>query len=346
MQVSQASAQRADVIAALRKKAAALENHLSSPPTRAAHDELVGQADYLERAPGLTLAEGRAILSARNDELRHQRNLRWAAGGALFALGAACCFTGDGGTLNVIGRLTGCMGGAGVFIWGSTTDDRIDRNKRMDGTLQYWESEFPQLSTAAPAGGGALTRSTLKLAAPENMKSEMLDVMSATHDYLAAQPQEPAVNAALRQVRTDRRILEQAPGDSLQSMRDLASADTARANKLSKQLLVGSLVAFGAGIAGIYFNLTPLTWVGTAGGAVMAVRSGLYSDHEGRNNRLIGTIHRWELQLDGLKNVARSAQDIQGLASGLNGQGTGIQAHETHVVLGGIRVPVRVRASN
>lgn len=338
-----ASPRRADVIGVLRKKAEALEGHLSSPPTRAAHDELLAQVRLAEGAPGETLAEGQQILAQRNDELRRKRNRLWAAGAGLFALGATCCFAGNS-TPFVVGRLVGCMGGVGVFVAGSMKDDQIGRNRRVSGFLKHWENEFPKMTAAAPAGGGTLLRSTLTLAAPENMKSELLEVMNATEAYLAAQPPEGSVQAALDQVRGDRFRVSDRPGASLEEMRQLARADTIRAKKLSKQLLVLAGVGFAAGFAGIFLHQSLLTVPGVLVGMVTGVKSGMLGDNEGRNNALIGTLNRWELQLDGLKNVARAGQEVQGLADGLQSRTAAVEEKDGHVVLGGIRVPVRVRS--
>lgn len=340
-----ASPRRADLIGVLRKKAEALEPHLSSPPTRAAHDELLAQVHLAENAPGETLAEGRALLAGRNDELRRKRNQMWAAGAGLFALGATCCFAGNS-TPFVVGRLVGCMGGLGVFVAGSMKDDQIGRNRRVSGFLQRWENDFPRMTGAAPAGGGTLLRSTLTLAAPENMKSELLEVMDATEAYLASQPPEGSVQAALDQVRGDRFRVSARPGASLEEMRQLARADTVRAKKLSKQLLVVAGLGFAAGFAGVYLHQSFVTLPGVLVGLVTGVKAGMLGDNEGRNNYLIGTLDRWELQLDGLKNVARAGQDVQDLAQGLQTSAGSVQEKDGHVVLGGIRVPVRVRSQS
>lgn len=340
----QVSPRRADVITALRAKAAPLENHLSSPPTAAAYHSLQGQADYLESTPGETLAEGKEILQAQRASLKEQRNQRWIAGGLLFAAGAACCF-GDHPALTV-GRLVGLFGGAATFVWGGMTDDKVRASQRMIDNLSYWETAYPKLDTAAPAGGGTLLKSSLELAASQNMKSELLQVMDATEGYLASQPQEAEVQAALGQVQHDRRLVVANAGDSLEEMRQLARQDTARANKLRNYLTVGALATFAAG--GACIALGAPNWavaIGSFGGAALAIRGGLYGDHEGRNNRLIGTVDRWEMQLDGLKNIARSGQEVRQLAEGMAGQTAGVEERDGHVVLGGIRVPVRVKSN-
>lgn len=345
MQVTQASPRRLEVAEAIRKKAEPLEAHLSSPPTRAAYDELMAEVRTLEGAPGETLADGRRILAEQSAQLRRKRNLLMATGGLMMA-GAAVTALMPESSLVVAVRLAGMTGGVGTFVWGATIGDAVGRNDRLAGFLEAWEGEYPKLTAGAPAGGGTLVRSTLELAAPENMKSELVQVMQATEDYLAALPQEPSVQAALGQVKSDRAVIEKAPGESLEGMRELARQDTLRSNQLSRKFLVASLAAFGASLASIAFHLTPaVTLITTTGAAGLAVRAGTLTDHEGRNNYLIGTINRWELQLDGLKNVARSAQDVQGLAQGMNGQGSGVEERESHVVVGGIRVPVRIKSA-
>ncbi len=343
MQVTQASPRRLDVAEAIRKKAEPLEAHLSSPPTRAAYDELMAEVRTLEGAPGETLADGRRILEEQSAHLRRKRNLLMGTGGLLVAAAAATALMPDS-SLVVAVRLAGMAGGVGTFVWGATVGDAVGRSDRLAGFLEAWEGEYPKLTAGAPAGGGTLVRSTLELAAPENMKSELLQVMQATEDYLAAQPQEPSVLAALRQVRSDRAVIEKAPGASLEGMREVARQDTLRSNRLSKKCLVATLTAFGGTLASLAFNLPTAVTLGTTfGAAVMAIRAGTLTDHEARNNYLIGTVNRWEMQLDGLKNVARSAQDVQGLAQGLNGQSSGVQERDSHVLVGGIRVPVRVK---
>ncbi|MCE7871299.1 hypothetical protein DYH09_13085 [bacterium CPR1] len=345
MQVIQASPRRLEVAEAIRKKAQPLEAHLSSPPTRAAYDELMAEVRMLEGAPGETLADGRAILAEQSVNLRRKRNVLLATGGVMLAAAAATALMPDS-SLVVAVRLAGMTGGVGTFVWGATVGDALGRNDRLSGFLQAWEEHYPRLAAGAPAGGGTLVRSTLELAASENMKSELIQVMQATEDYLAAQPPEPSVQAALRQVRSDRAVIEKAPGESLEGMRELASQDTMRSNQLSRKLLVASLAAFGVSLASIALHLAPaVTLVTTTGVAGLAVRAGTLTDHEARNNYLIGTVNRWELQLDGLKNVARSAQDVQDLAQGMNGQGSGVQERESHVVVGGIRVPVRIKSA-
>jgi hypothetical protein len=335
---------KADVAELLRTRSKALEHNLSNPANRAAHDNLVYNAQILDEAPGETFAQSYSLLDAEHARLKKKQNVCFAVGGVLFA-GTAVALSlkaGSASNLELIGKLGGMMGSLGFIIAGGTTGDKISANRSTRSTLAYWEEKYS--APPAPQQSENLVLSNLSSAAEENRKDELVSVLKATQGYLGARSADPGMIAARHQVDNDLFILEKAPGETLAEMKTLARADTARANKQSPRYLAAGIAALAAAGAAKYFLGADFVLMGGALlGVGLMIKGGTLTDNEGRNNRLIGTVDRWELQLEGLKNIAGSEQEVRKLAAGPE-RGS-LEVENGFLQVGGVRIPVRRQAA-
>lgn len=333
-----------EVAELLRARSKAFESNLSNPANRAAHENLVLNAQALDAAPGETFQESYHILDAEHARLKKKQNVCLSVGGVLFAGTALALWlkSGTASNLELLGKLGGMMGAVGFIVAGGLTGDKISANRQTRGVLSYWEQQYA--TPPAPPQSENLVLSNLRSAADENRKDELVSVLTATQEFLAARDAEPGFAAARNQVRHDLFVIQKGPGETLAEMKSLARADTVRANKQSKWSLAGGLAAIAAAGAGKFLLGSDLALMGGALlGVGLIVRGGLLTDHEGRNNQLIGTIDRWELQLDGLKNVAGSEQQVRKLAAG--GEKAALEVHQGFLQVGGVRIPVRRQAA-
>ncbi len=312
------SSPRAAISASIRERA----ERTSDPVTARYH------ADVIDGLTGDTVGEGLYNLQQERAGLLASRHRNLGAGMGLFGAGMV------GAVLHankVIGdwaplAMLGVVGLGGYFVVkGGLTGDKITRVDHREAVISHW---CQQLRNEGGSTDPALVQ---KLGHSERSqapsKAELVELLESVSRSLAGKPGPQA------QVQKDLELIRKAPGETLDSMRALADA---RAEKLGNR----SMALFGVGAVNMLALMVTAKLAPAVGIVNSVALAGFFSagvvvqDRRDQQYLLRDTLNRWELQLAELKDIGQLTSSPPGAP--------GMEVRQGAVVVGGVRVPVKV----
>ncbi len=333
---------KTEVARMLRARTEGLDARRSSPTSGAVCNWLDREADQIERSPGKTLAEVRALARADTRRLRQLRNAMFA-GVAILEVGGFSGLLLGGKASFVVGGLAAIVAGMAVMSQTPKVVHQI-RFRESDHNTAVRAEHYLNQPPVKRQEPEALLVNPLTSAAPEHTKAELLEVLTATDKFLDLRASEPGMWTAQLRVKGDLSGFQEMPGETLNEMKMLAEADSAarrRSMKLAEYASYGFVVAGGACpllIGG------PLGWVGLGLGVAVMVGALSKVCYDGvsiqSNASRVSSLNEWTMQLDGLKEFSGSRQAVEKLAQG-GPRGTGVEKGPGFLSVGGVRIPIR-----
>ncbi len=313
------STPRSEVVRLIRVRA----DRSADPATTRYH------ADLIDKLPGETLGDALYQTQLERQQLLQTRHRCLAAGLGLFAVaGVNAVLSAGGPTSGWVTALqfASTFGGAALVAKGGMTGDKIDRTWHKQAVLTHWSQQLRHEGTV-PAGQGELAR---KLAGSDGTatKAELIELLENVKQGLADHP------GAQKQVEEDLKRVRGAVGETLDSMR---AASELRGKKMRDR----SMLLFGGGTVNMLALMVTAKLAPTVGIVNSVLMSGLFGagiflqDKSDQQALLRDTLDRWELQLGELKEVGRLGSNPDGAS--------GLEVRQGSVVVGGVRVPVKVR---
>ena len=311
---------RGDILSSIQQRRGALEGKTSAPSARAAAHQLAHDEAVLQELPDGSATEMKAFLQAEESKLTH-RKWTLAAAGFGMLVGSGVSQIAKGPIWLSLGLGVGGM--ATVFV-GGTSGDKADRAASRRAVVERWERHLIQKPTSqAVREPTTLIQNRLESVSSEDLKSELLNVMSATREHLQqTRASDPAAAAAIWRLTADERTISAVEGESLEGIRARIRTENeehARLASLGKKVCLGTF-GVAAGLMALEL-LTPvpakLPAIGLTLLAVgVAVKSGLTEDKIAKNNYAAGTISRWEPLLESQKKIAAAPEEVRRLSEG------------------------------
>lgn len=310
---------RGDILSTIQARRSALEGRTSVPSARAAAHRLAQDEAVISALPEGTAEELKEQLKAESAALVRRKWTLAAAGlGMLVASGVNQYVEGNWMVSLGLG-----VAGMATTVVGGTTGDKASRADSRWAVVHHWQNHLQQAGQPTQSEPTTVFHNRLKSVSKEDLKCELLNVMSATREYLEqTRATDPAAASAIGRLAADERTIATLEGEKLDQIRDRLQTENVAHERL---ISTGKKVCFGLGglalglgvldaVTPVPLKLPAIALTLVAVGA--ALKTGFTQDKVSANDYAASTIGRWEPLLESQKKIAGAPQEVKRLSEG------------------------------